>query len=232
MYDHKLYVQTLSDFIRTLVRPYDVDSLLNDLALRIADVLHLSGAGVSLEQEGKLRMVTVIPSHLAALEKYQENHQDGPSVEAFRDSRVSLIPDVEYTRNRWPEYVELARASGTSSIAVLPLALDERAFGTLSLYADRRDWPEDDVAAASLMADMATGYLINASTHHQQNELNDQLSHALESRVVIEQAKGIIAESRGLSVSQAFELIRRHARSHNVKVRDLSEAIVDMGLRI
>ncbi len=232
MHDHKLFVQTLSEFVRTLVRPYDVDAVLNDLAIRVADVLHLSGAGVSLANDGQLQMVTAIPAHLVALEKYQEMHQTGPCVEAFHESRVALIPDLEEHRDQWPGYVEAARSTGTSALACLPLALDTDAFGTLTLYAEEREWPEDDVAAAGLMADMATGYLINASTHHQQLELNDQLSHALDSRVVIEQAKGIIAESRGMSIGQAFELIRNHARRHNVKVRDLSEAIVHMGLRL
>ncbi|MFC7405130.1 GAF and ANTAR domain-containing protein [Georgenia alba] len=232
MYDHHLFVQTLSDFVRTLVRPYDIDSVLNDLALRVAKVLHVSGAGVSLSHDGRLRMITAIPPHLMALEKYQEENQTGPCVDAFRESRRALVPDLEQGRDLWPEYVDAALTSGTRSLACLPLALEDEAFGTLTLYAERRDWPEEDVAAAGLLADMATGYLINASTHNQQAELNQQLSHALESRVVIEQAKGIIAEARSLSVDQAFELIRRHARNHQVRVRDLADAIVHMGLRL
>jgi len=232
VYDHQLFVQTLSEFVCTLVRPYDVDTVLNDLALRVTDVLHLTGSGVSLAEDGRLRMITAIPPHLVELEKYQEEHQTGPSVEALHTGEIVLVPDIEQHRERWPDYAEVARSSGTPSLAALPMSMEEEAFGTLSIYAERRDWTEDDVAAARLLADMATAYLVNASTHQQQAELNAQLSHALESRVVIEQAKGIIAEARHLSVTQAFELIRSHARRHNVKIRDLSEAIVHMGMRL
>ncbi|ROR73828.1 ANTAR domain-containing protein [Bogoriella caseilytica] len=232
MYDDRLFVQTLSDFVRTLVQPYDPDAALNDLALRVAEVLQIRGAGVSLYENNKLQMVTAIPPHLKPLELFQEEHQVGPAVEAFHTGTTREISDLAAERERWPEYVAAALGTGTTSIAVLPLALEDEAFGTLTLYAERRGWPESDIAAASVLADMATAYLINASTNRQHTELNKQLSLALDSRVVIEQAKGIIAEHCGVAVAQAFEMIRNHARRHNLKVRDLADAIVSMGLRL
>lgn len=232
MYDDRLFVQTLSDFVRTLVQPYDPDAALNDLALRVAEVLQIRGAGVSLHEDGKLQMVTAIPPHLKPLEQFQEKHQTGPAVEAFRTCTALQCAELATESERWPEYVEAALSTGTTSVAVLPLALNDEAYGTLTLYAHRRGWPERDIAAASVLADMATAYLINASTHQQHTELNRQLSIALDSRVLIEQAKGIISEHQGLTVEQAFEVIRNHARRHNIKVRDLAKAIVSMGVRL
>lgn len=232
MYDDQLFVQTLSDFVRTLVQPYDPDAALNDLALRVGEVLQVRGAGVSLAENGKLQMVTAVPPHLKSLEQFQEEHQSGPAVEVFRTCTTLRLTDLAAERERWPGYVDAALRSGTTSIAVLPLALEDEAYGTLTLYAQRRGWPERDIAAASVLADMATAYLINASTNRQHTELNKQLSMALDSRVLIEQAKGIIAEHQGITVEQAFEVIRTHARRHNIKVRDLVDAIVSMGLRL
>lgn len=232
MYDHDLFVSTLSDFVRTLVEPYDTDTVLDDLAESVRQTLHLTGAGVSLAEDGRIQMATVIPPHLAPLEDYQGEHQTGPSVDAFREGRAVLVHEPEELQARWPGYAEIALECGTSAVAALPLALSGRTFGTLTMYAQSRDWPEDDVAAASLLGGMATAYLVHESVHLQQQELNNQLTRALDSRIVIEQAKGILAEAHGETVETAFERIRSHARSHSVKVRDVSEAIVRMGLRL
>ena len=90
----------------------------------------------------------------------------------------------------------------------------------------------EDVAAARVLADMATIYLVNVSKLDQQRQLNTQLQHALNSRVIIEQAKGIIATAHGTTVDTAFELIRRHARNHNARIQTVAEAIVHAGLRV
>jgi AmiR/NasT family two-component response regulator len=82
------------------------------------------------------------------------------------------------------------------------------------------------------MADMATNYLVNASQLRQQDQLNEQLQTALESRVIIEQAKGIVANDHSTTVDQAFNLIRTHARNHNVTVKSVAAAIVGLGMRV
>jgi AmiR/NasT family two-component response regulator len=98
--------------------------------------------------------------------------------------------------------------------------------------AQPREWSEEDLAAASVLADVATSYLVNASKLHQQQQLNEQLTTALESRAVIEQAKGITAGDAGVSVQEAYHRIRRHARNHNTSLRAVAEAVVNLGLRV
>ena len=113
------------------------------------------------------------------------------------------------------------------------MRLADEVIGALDLYAaEPRDWSDDDMAAAGVLADMATGLLVNASKLQQHQQLNDQLHRALESRIVVEQAKGIIANARGIWPDTAFQVIRRHARSHNTSLRTVAEAIVTVGLRV
>jgi len=103
----------------------------------------------------------------------------------------------------------------------------------LNLYSrEPRDWSEEDITVAGVMADMATGYIVNASKLVQQRQLNTQLQHALDSRVVIEQAKGITAQRCGITVEEAFQRIRHHARSHNNTLRSVADAIVHAGLQV
>ena len=105
--------------------------------------------------------------------------------------------------------------------------------GAVNLYSSRpRHWTADDLEVAQVLADMVTAFLVNASKLRQQEQLTEQLQQALDSRTVIEQAKGVVAERKRIGVDEAFEQIRRHARTHHVTVRAVSEAIVGLGLRL
>ncbi|MFH5823346.1 ANTAR domain-containing protein [Georgenia sp. AZ-5] len=233
MYDHRLFARTVSEFVRTLVTPYDVDAVLHELPNRVRDVLDLAGAGAAIDVQGRLSLVTTVLPGLAELERYQSEHQEGPCYEAFTLGRPVAVPDLASEDDRWPGFRDRALAAGIGAVAGIPLRLADRTFGAVNLYSrESREWPEEDLEAASVLADMATGYLINASTYRQQEQLAEQLQHALDARVVIEQAKGVIAEARGIDVEQAFQRIRQHARRHSVRVRDVADAIVHVGLRV
>ena len=233
MYDHSLFLRTLSEFSAKLISPYDIDTVLQDLMERLREVLALDGTGVALSKDGRLEFATAIPKRLAELEKTQIEHQAGPCVDAYRSGQVVTITDLQSQRDRWPEYCAVSERLGMSSVAGIPMRLGGNTFGAVNLYgAGARDWPEDDIAAAVVMADMATSYLINASQLRQQDQLNEQLQGALESRAIIEQAKGIVAQDHDTTIDQAFHHIRAHARAHNVTVRSVAEAIVRLGMRI
>ena len=233
MYDHSLFLRTLSEFSAKLLSSYDIDTVLQDLMERLREVLALDGAGVALSKNGRLEFATAVPKRLAELERTQIQHQTGPCVDAYRSGQVVTITDLHGHRDRWPEYCTVAERLGMSSVAGIPMRLTGNAFGALNLYgAGARSWPQDDIAAAVVMADMATSYLINASQLRQQDQLNEQLQGALESRAIIEQAKGIVAHGHDITVDQAFKHIRTHARAHNVTVRSVAEAIVRLGMQI
>ena len=113
------------------------------------------------------------------------------------------------------------------------MRLADKIIGTRNLYsAGPREWSGEDIAVAGVLADAATSYVVNASMLQQQEQLSEQLQHALESRVVIEQAKGITAFKNAVTVDQAYRLIRRHARDNNASLRMVAEAIVAVGLQV
>ena len=233
MYDHSLFLRTVSEFSGRLLTPYDVDAVLKDLMARLAEVFDLAGAGMALAEEGELRSTVGFPAGAEALERIQNEHQAGPCVEAFHSGAVLAIPDLEAYADRWPAYCAAARKRGFGSAVGIPLRLSGVAVGAVDLYAvGHRAWPAEDLEAAVVLADMITAYLINASKIRQQEQLTEQLQSALESRTVIEQAKGVIAARNGVSVDDAFDRIRRHARTHHVTVRAVSDAIVNLGLQV
>ena len=105
--------------------------------------------------------------------------------------------------------------------------------GSLNIYDERiRHWSEGDVRAARVLADMAVGYVINASQLEQAERTREQLQEALESRVVIEQAKGMLANANGITIDEAFGRLRRHARSSRLPLREVATAVVESGLEI
>ena len=113
------------------------------------------------------------------------------------------------------------------------MRLADEIIGALNLYSpEPREWSDQDIAVAGVLADVATSYVVNASKLRQQEQLSEQLQAALESRVVIEQAKGITAYKHAISVDQAYQLMRRHARGNNASLRVVAEAIVAVGLKV
>jgi GAF domain-containing protein len=227
-----LLVGALSDFARTLVRRFDISDVLYELTTRVTTVLEVSSAGVSLVQDGRLRFVTALDETTATLERIQESEQAGPCIEAFRTGEFILISKIEEVESKWPVFTRQAREIGFLAVAGIPMRLDGESLGALDLYhTSPRAWSADDVRVARVLADMATSYVVNASELERQQRTTEQLELALESRVTIEQAKGIIAAERRVSIDQAFELLRRHARSHNADLRTTAEAVVQLGLR-
>ncbi|TDE92760.1 ANTAR domain-containing protein [Occultella glacieicola] len=231
MYDHTEFVRTTSDFARKLVRPYDVYDVVSDLVERLTDLLGLAGSGVSVEVDGRLRAITTIPEQLVALERAQEETQVGPCVDAFATGEIVVVNDLE-AEVRWPLYREQAGRIGVRSVVGIPMHLGEQPVGALNLYEEGpRYWADDDLLAARVLADLATGFLINASLFAKQDLLTGQLQYALESRIIIEQAKGVIAEARDLPVAEAFEVMRAHARARNLRMNEVARAVVEDGLR-
>ncbi len=233
MADQELLVRVLSEFARTLAGNFAVSDVLHDLAERVTEVLDVPGAGVSLVDRGSIRFVTAIDEVTEVIERVQEDTQEGPCVDAHRTGELVLVADIRDDPGRWPAFAPRARELGIVAVAAIPMHRNGTRLGALDLYATvRRDWPKEDVVLARVLADMATCYIAHASELEQSRRTVEQLQEALETRVVIEQAKGMLAAERSISVNEAFELIRRHARSHSASLRAIGEAIVNLGLRL
>ncbi len=232
MADQHLLTRTLSEFAATLVRGFAISDVLHDLAGRVTAVLGVDSAGVSVQESGRLRFVAALDERSRRLEQVQERLQAGPCVDALRSGQAVTVTDLSECASSWGTYPQQAREAGIVAIAGIPMRLADKGIGVLDLYsARRRMWSPDDLATAHVLADMATCYVLNASELDRQRRINQQLQEALDSRVIIEQAKGVLAAELGVSVDRAFELMRRHARSHNANLRAVAQAVVHLGLR-
>jgi len=228
-----LFLQTLSRFAVVLPVRYDLETTLTDLTESVTAVLGLSGSGVTMAKDGRLRFVTAVSQASGELERNQEEQQAGPCRDAFDCGEVVRVTDVRLESNRWPEFSAAATRLGVAGVAGIPMRLADHIIGALNLYSpEPREWSEEDIAVAKVLADVATSYVVNASKLRQQEQLSEQLQQALESRVVIEQAKGITASQHAVTIDQAYQRMRRHARTNNASMRMVAEAIVDVGLQV
>src|SRR4051812_31122208 len=154
----------LAEFARTLVGRYEVADVLHQLTDRVVPVLGIDGAGVSLSDEQKaLRFVTASTDALNTIERTQEELQQGPCVSAFQDAKVTTAPDLN-AETRWPQYRPVALAEGLEAVAALPLRSADGCIGSLNLYSRQpRQWDDDGLFRALLLADIAASYVTNAS---------------------------------------------------------------------
>jgi len=212
---------------------YDLEAALSELTESVTAVLGLSGSGVTMADDGRLRFVTAVSQASGELERNQEEQQAGPCRDAYDTGEVVRVSDVRQESARWPEFSATATRLVVAGVAGIPMRLADKIIGALNLYSpEPREWSDEDIAVAGVLADVATSYVVNASKLRQQEQLTEQLQAALESRVVIEQAKGITAYKHAVTIEQAYQLMRRHARSNNASLRLVAEAIVAVGLQV
>jgi len=235
MYDPSLFLQTLSRFAVILPARYDLPEALSELTESVTAVLDLCGSWVTMADEEQLRFVTSVSQASAELERdHALLHPFAcPCRQAYSTGEVVRVTDVRLESTRWPEFSASATRLSIAGVAAVPMRLADQVIGALNLYSpDPRAWSDEDIAVARVLADMATSYVVNASKLRQQEQLSEQLQEALESRVVIEQAKGITAHQHSLTVEQAYQRMRRHARNNNASLRIVAEAIVAVGLQV
>ncbi len=223
---------SLIEFARTLTGRFDISDVLHDLAARLPAVIGVTGAGVSLWSGTELSFATANSDLITALERVQEESQDGPCMEAIRTGEDVLISDIRDHAHRWPRYVTIAESLGIRAVAALPMR-DSIKLGAIDLYdTEVRAWLPDEVSTARVFSDIATGYLLSSSDLERERRTVEQLQLALESRIVIEQAKGVLANANDISIDTAFARLRKYARDHNANLRDVATAVVSLGLRM
>ncbi|GAB0105942.1 GAF and ANTAR domain-containing protein [Nocardia sp. JMUB6875] len=232
-YDGPALIEAMARFARLLPIEYESDEALDELVTAATEVLGVTGAGVVMLTDGRLRLAKTAGDHVTAAELCQEQRQEGPCVDAQRSGQVVAIGDITRCAARWPQYTAVARQHRVVAVAGIPMRLRNNMIGAVDLYENRsRSWAEPDLEVAQLLADTAAGYVVNADKRQRQQALTGQLRQALESRVVIEQAKGVVSNANGITPDEAFALIRRYARTHQLRLRAVAQAIVETGLRI
>ena len=217
----------LTDFAHVLVRNYTVGDVLDRLTMRVLDVLEVDGSGVTLYKGGQGQFVTASDDVTERIEMEQDRHREGPCFDAMQQRRLRPVADLTKTTD-WPNYRPFTLKQGMRSVIGVPMGVRDEIVGALNVYAaDPRDWSSEDLAAAQLMADMASSYIINAQEILSAKTLARQLQHALDSRILIEQAKGMLAQRMKTSPNEAFRRLREYSRSHQLKIHDVARAIVE-----
>ena len=217
-------VETFVEVADTLVDDFDVIDFLHTLAGRCVQLLDVDAAGIMLiDQRGHLYATAASTENARLLELFELQTDTGPCVDCCRSGSPVVNVDLDADAERWPRFAEAARDSGFVAVHALPLRLRETVIGALNLFgADSRILTEDDVRAGQALADVATIGILAQRSLHQAELLAAQLQSALNSRIVIEQAKGVLSERRGISVDEAFTLLREHARTHNRRLSDVA----------
>jgi len=221
------------EIVDVLVDDFDVVDLLTMVADRCVEVLEVSAAGLMLlAPEGGLRAVAYSSEAVHNVELFELQSEEGPSLDAFRTAAPVVNQDLEIVNGRWPRFASKALECGLRSVHALPMRLRGETIGALSLFRSHEGAMEEgDVIAAQALADVATIAIIHHRAATEAQRVNEQLNHALNSRIVIEQAKGMVAERTGLDMDQAFVRLRHHARNHNQRLVDVAHAVIDGTLK-
>ncbi len=225
-------LRTFVEVADNLVDDFDLVDMLHRLASRCVSVLEVSEAGIMLaDPKGTLQYLASSSDRMRLIELLELQHAEGPCLDAFRSARAVLCPDVEAARDRWPHFVPRVRDAGFHSVAAIPMRWHTDIIGVLNLFSTNANPLSDrDQTVAQALADISTISILQARAIRSGRELTAQLQSALDSRVVIEQAKGILAEHISVSVDDAFEVLRRFARGHNQRIGAVARRVVDRSL--
>ena len=227
--DGDLLVETFVELTDTMVAGFDMMDFLHVLTDRSVQLLDVAAAGLLLAgPRGDLRVVAASSEAARLLELFQLQNDQGPCLDCFRSGEPIDVPDLSGTVSRWPQFAVAAQQAGFASVQAIPMRLREQVIGALNLFRVRPGaFDATDVRIGQALADVATISLLHERNLRHSDTLNEQLQAALNSRVVIEQAKGKLAERLGLDVHQAFGLLRDYARARNQRMSELARAFVD-----
>jgi len=212
----------------TLVDDFDVIEFLHVLAERCVELLGVSAAGLLLtDQQGALQLVAASSERTRLLELFQLQTDQGPCVDCFRTGEPVSVTDLP-AAGRWPRFSAAAAEVGFAAVHALPMRLRDEVIGALNLFdTEPVELNSGTLRIGQALADVATIGLLQQRAIHRRDVLTEQLQTALSSRILIEQAKGVLAERHHLDLDTAFTLLRSGARSRSRRLSDLAQAIVD-----
>jgi transcriptional regulator with GAF, ATPase, and Fis domain len=227
--DERQLAEAFVEMADTLVDEFDLLDFLHRVTARCADVLGVSAAGIMLtDQRGALRVIAASTERTRLLELLQMQTNEGPCPECFHTGQPVAVADINASRDRWPLFAGQAREAGFASTHALPMRLRTDIIGALNLFhTEPGALPANTIRLGQGLADVATIALLQARTISHRETLAEQLQTALNSRIVIEQAKGVIAERHQLDMSQAFTLLRNSARDRNRRLSELARTVVE-----
>jgi GAF domain-containing protein len=224
-----LLIATLVELADNLVDSYDVIDVLTVLSHRCVETIDVDATGVLLAWPGgDLQFVASSSESMKVLELFQIQADEGPCVDCYRTGAAIVNQSLTEEDGRWPRFTPRALEQGFRAVHCLPMRLRGRTIGALNLFRTHQGILEpEDVAVAQGFADVATIAILQHQTSQNASTLNDQLSNALNSRIIIEQAKGMIRQALNCDMDEAFGRLRAHARNHNEGLTEVAMLVVE-----
>ena len=211
----------------TLVKDFDAVDLLHTLVKDCVEILEFKAGGLLLvDGAGDLQLMTSTSEAAEFVEVMQLAADAGPCIECFTSGVAVSVSDIELEESGWPDFRRAALAQGIHSVLATPMRLRGKVIGTMNLFGGEAGVVSArDAAVAQALADVATIGLLQERVIREGQIIEEQLHRALDSRVLIEQAKGVIAHALTLSMDDAFAILRRYSRDHNLTIRAVAESV-------
>jgi transcriptional regulator with GAF, ATPase, and Fis domain len=228
MVDDQRLGQVFVELADTLVTDFDVVEFMTMLAHRVVELLGAREAGVVLADErGLLRSVASSHESAHLLDLFELQNQEGPCLDCYRTGQPILNQSLASPDNHWPNFAAEAERLGFTMVHALPMRLRGQVIGAVNIFASNATaLTPSQIDIGQALADVATVGLLQERSLREARLLNEQLQGALNSRIVIEQAKGMLAERRGIEMDAAFDILRAHARGTNQKLSAVAQALL------
>jgi GAF domain-containing protein len=224
--------QVFVELADTLVDEFDALDFLSTLAERSVELLHADAAGVIVDNmRGTLHVVASTSDRAELLELFELQNDEGPCLDCFNTARPVVNVSLSDAQTRWPSFSAAAARAGFRSTHALPLRLRDSVVGAMNLFcSDTTPLSAEDITLGQALADIATIGLLQERAVRESGMLAEQLQTALNSRIMIEQAKGALMASAEVPADQAFELMRGYSRKNHVPVRTVAQRVIEREL--
>jgi GAF domain-containing protein len=218
----------------TLAEDFDLSDVLDQLAHVCVDLLGATAAGVLLaDHDSTLHVVAASNESSHLPEMFQLQGKSGPCLDAYASGVPVAVADLADSAERWPEFTKRAKGLGFTSVHAFPMRLRAEVIGAVNLFHDTATvLAAEDARVAQALTDIATISVLQLRLLRERGQVAEQLQLALNSRIVIEQAKGMLAELGRVDMGRAFDALRRYARDRNLRLTAVAETIVSRELPI
>lgn len=218
----------------TLTDDFDLLDFLTRLCSRLSDLLGADAAGViAIDAQGVMRIMASSTEQMRVLELFEVQNAEGPCLDALRSRQAVTNVALADADTRWPRFAPLARDDGFALVHAFPMRLRDDVVGVVNVFAaDAGGLTHEQALVAQAMTDIATIGLLQERALREGRVLTDQLQYALTARVVVEQAKGMLAERMNVELPDAFALLRSYARAKNLRVADVARKVVESELSV
>ncbi len=226
--------RTFIELADTLVADFDVIDLMSTLVDRCAELLESSEVGLALaDAQGQLRVLASSSERMRVLELIEIQNDEGPCRDCFRIGERVVNQRLDEAGDRWPMFAAEASSAGFQMVHALPLRLRTETIGAMNIFnANLIELTSQELNLAQALADAATIGILQERAVRQGVELAGQLQGALNSRIVVEQGKGVVAERLQIGMDEAFDLIRGYARGQRRRLSEVAASVIGGSLTV